>query len=320
VVYGRKKTKPNKANFLQRTCDWNSFMFYIALFDHRILINERKTAMAWQLNRKMWFLALLLLLVFACLQVRAAEIAKAPQYSVAELTFDGPVQGPKDVPARDIDFWAQFRHVSGSPEYKIHGFWDGDGKGGTTGGVFKIRFCPTKPGRWDLVDVYSNKPKLNGQKQSQYVTATASDHPGFWIVDTDSPGRRWYMRSDGSHQYIFGNTHYTFLSGYKSGGKLSGNDIAADIIGNAKYFKKLRFSLYGGRYVNPDEKPFFDDDGHLSDSGDNSHRPNPRWFHNRVPSRSVSRRRLRHDRRETWQQAGPVFLGMLRSCRAHSRR
>jgi hypothetical protein len=90
------------------------------------------------------------------------------------------------------------------------------------------------------------------------------------------------MRSDGSHQYIFGNTHYTFLSGYQSGGKPSRNDIAADIAGNAKYFKKLRFSLYGGRYVNSQEKPFFDDDGRLSDSGDNSHRPNPRWFNQRA--------------------------------------
>jgi len=234
-----------------------------------------------QINRKMRFFVALFFVVLLCPVLRAVEIIKASQYSVVELTFDGPVQNPKDVPARDVDFWAVFRHESGSPEYKIYGFWDGDSKGGTAGGVFKIRFCPTKPGRWDLAEVYSNKSELNGQKQGQYVTAAASDHPGFWIVDPDSPGRRWYMRSDGSHQYIFGNTHYTFLSGYQPGGKPSGNDIAADIAGNAEYFKKLRFSLYGGRYVNPDEKPFFDDNGNLSDSGNDSHRPNPRWFNQR---------------------------------------
>ncbi|MFC1793032.1 DUF5060 domain-containing protein [Planctomycetota bacterium] len=238
--------------------------------------------MTWQINMKMWFLALLLSLVLFCSHARAVEIAKAAQYSVVELTFEGPVQDPKDVPAKDIDFWARFRHESGSPEYKIHGFWDGDGKGGTTGGVFKIRFFPTKPGRWELIEVYSNKPVLDGQKQGQYVTATASDHPGFWIIDPDSPGHRWYMRSDGSHQYIFGNTHYSFLSGYQKEGKPSGNDIVADIAGNAKYFKKLRFSLYGDRYPNPDEKPFFDNDGRLSDSGDDSHRINPRWFSQRT--------------------------------------
>jgi hypothetical protein len=26
-----------------------------------------------------------------------------------------------------VDFWALFRHESGSLEYKVHGFWDGDG-------------------------------------------------------------------------------------------------------------------------------------------------------------------------------------------------
>ncbi len=241
-----------------------------------------KIAMFRQINGEMWFIVVLLPLLCVCSPLRAVEIAKTTQYFVVELTFEGPVQGPKDVPARDIDFWARFRHESGSPEYKIHGFWDGDGKSGTAGGVFKIRFCPTNAGRWDMVEVYSNKQELQGQKQGQYVIAIASDHPGFWIVDSDSPGRRWYMRSDGSHQYIFGNTHYTFLSGYQSGDKPSGNDIATDVAGNAKYFKKLRFSLYGGRYVNPEEKPFFDDSGHLSDSGDDSHRPNPRWFGRRA--------------------------------------
>jgi len=235
-----------------------------------------------QINGKMWVLALLLPLILVCPKVLAVEIAKAAVYSVVELTFDGPVQSQTDVPARDIDFWACFRHESGSPEYKIHGFWDGDGKGGTAGSVFKIRFCPTNAGRWDLVEVYSNKPELNGQKQDQYVTAVASDHPGFWIVDPNSSGRRWYMHSDGSHQYIFGNTHYSFLSGCRQNGKPSGNDIAADIAGNAKYFKKLRFSLYGDRYPNPVEKPFFDNEGHLSDSGDDSHRPNPCWFGDRA--------------------------------------
>jgi len=257
------------------------YCYLVKVHNEKSLLMEGKTAMACQINRKMWFLAVLLALILVCPTVRAVEIAKAAVYSVVEFRFDGPVQSPKDVLARDIDFWARFRHESGSPEYKIHGFWDSDGKGGAAGGVFKIRFCPTKPGRWDLVEVYSNKPELIGQKQGQYVTATDSDHPGFWIIDTDSPGSRWYMRSNGSHQYIFGNTHYSFLSGYQQDSKPSGNDIAADIAGNAEYFKKLRFSLYGDRYPNLEEKPFFDD-GHLSDSGDDSHRPNPRWFHNRA--------------------------------------
>lgn len=235
-----------------------------------------------QCGKKTFWLNAMAMIVIVSLPARGEELARGGLYSVVELSFSGPEQGPRDIPARDMDFWVRFRHESGVPEYKIYGFWDGDGKGDTSGNIFKIRLCPTKTGRWDLVEVYSNKEQLRGQKQGDYITATASDHPGFWIVDDDSPGRRWYERSDGSHPYIFGNTHYTFLSGYEPGDKPSGNDIAKDIAGNAEYFKKLRFSLYGGRYVNPDEKPFFDDNGHLTDSGDYSHRPNPRWFNQRA--------------------------------------
>ena len=106
--------------------------------------------MAWQINGKMCFFAVLLPLIFVCPLLSAVKIAKAAQYSVVKLKFQGPVQNPKDVPARDIDFWARFRHESGSPEYKVHGFWDGDGKGETTGGDV-LR----KPGpEWLLYRVY----------------------------------------------------------------------------------------------------------------------------------------------------------------------
>ena len=212
----------------------------------------------------------------------AEELERGGVYSVLELSFRGPRQGPTDAPARDIDFWVLFQHESSTAQCKVHGFWDGDGRGGSSGGVFKVRFCPTRAGRWNLVDVHSNARELARQKEGNYITATPSEHHGFWVADPGSAGQRWYMRSDGSHQYIFGNTHYSFLSGYQKGNKPSGNDIAADVAGNAKYFKKLRFTLYGDHYPHPTEKPFFDDSGHPTDWGDYSHRPNPKWFHERV--------------------------------------
>ncbi len=206
---------------------------------------------------------------------------RAGVYSVIELSFRGPQQTAKDTPARDVELRVRFQHESGAPAFTVYGFWDGDGKGGASGDVFKVRFCPTKPGRWSLVEVASNKPELARQRQGEVIIAERSKNRGFWIVDQEYSGGRWYKRSDGSHQYIIGNTQYSFLSGYRDGNRPSGVDIAADVANNAKYFKKLRFTFHPDRYPHPREKPFLDDDGRPTDSGDYSHRPNPKWFHER---------------------------------------
>ena len=166
----------------------------------------------------------------------AGEAGRGGVYSVVEIPFTGPTLTAKDAPGRDVDLQVSFRHEGGT-EYTIPGFWDGDGHGGTNGGVYKVRFCPTKPGRWELTAVRSNAKQLDNQRQGDHVTATPSAHHGFWEVDADSPGRRWYKRSDGSHQYVVGNTEYSFLSGMKKDGPVPGFDLAADVAANAGYFK-----------------------------------------------------------------------------------
>ncbi len=211
-----------------------------------------------------------------------AEVGRVEVFAVLELSFRGPVQRATDAPARDVQFWVRFRHESGAPEYTVHGFWDGDGQGGIEGNVFKVRFTPTKPGCWRLIQVHSNRTELKGRHEGDCLVAVASQRRGFWLVDEESAGRRWYRRSDGSHQYVIGNTHYSFLSGRRDGGKPTGVAVAEDVARNAEYFKKLRFSLHGDLYPDPVEKPFLDDEGRPTDHGDYSHRPNPRWFHQRA--------------------------------------
>lgn len=211
----------------------------------------------------------------------AAEVGSGPVYGVIEISFVGPTLRPIDVPAREIDFSAVLRHESGRLSYRVHGYWDGDGKGGAEGNVFKLRFCPTLPGRWTLAEVASNVPALKGQMQGQYVSAIVSSHKGFWLVDPESPGRRWYRRSDGSHPYIFGNTHYSFVSGLTAEGRFQSSP-AADVAAQAAYFNKLRFGIHGDRYGHPTDKPFLDSAGEPTDDGDYSCRPNPGWFLRRV--------------------------------------
>ena len=205
---------------------------------------------------------------------------QVPRYGVHELAFEGPRCAAADAPARDVELVTQWRHETGLT-YTIHGFCDGDGDGGPAGNVFKVRFCPTEEGVWTLVKTSSNRTELDGQNEGHRIVCTASKQPGFWLVDTEQAGGRWYKRSDGSHPFIFGNTMYTFLSERSDTGP-SGGNIADDIRGNAEYFKKVRFSIMPDRYPHPTAKPFLDDTGRPTDDGDFSHRPNPAWFRDRV--------------------------------------
>ena len=207
---------------------------------------------------------------------RAADLGQVERYHVTELTFAGPTLGPADTPARDIELAVTFRHESGEPAIHLLGFWDGDGKGGTRGSVFKVRFCPTREGRWRIVETASNRKELKGQREGETLVCAKSPHPGFWV-----PDGRWYRRSDGSHPFIVGNTHYTFLSKRNSKGPVR-TDPVEDIRGNAQIYKKLRFSLFGGRYPDPKLKPFLDGQGRQTDDGRFALRPNPAWFAQRA--------------------------------------
>ncbi len=205
---------------------------------------------------------------------------KVPRYHVHEIRFSGPGYGPQDNPVREVELVTEWRHESGAPRFRIQGFWDGDGKGGSHGNVFKVRFCPTKTGLWTLVKTESNRAALMHQQEGFQIRCIDSSYPGFWLADP-AAGRRWYQRSDGSHPYIIGDTLYSFLSERKNDGPTGGN-IKDDVRNTSKYFNKIRFSITGCRYPHPKDKPFLDDHGKPTDDGNYSHRPNPTWFHNRV--------------------------------------
>lgn len=207
---------------------------------------------------------------------RGADLGAVPRYGVREVTFQGPEQGPTDTPARDVQLAVTFRHESGTPTVRVAGFWDGDGQGGTQGHIFKVRFCPTAVGRWTIAKTESNRDELREQREGDTLVCIASEHPGFWIADGP-----WYRRSDGSHPYIVGNTHYTLLSRQTNDGP-AGSSAVQDIRENARYFSKLRFTLMADRYPDPKVKPFLDDRGKPTDDGRFSYRPNPQWFHDRA--------------------------------------
>ena len=69
----------------------------------------------------------------------AARVAAAETWRATELAFEAGAD--YDVPGADaVTFDAVFTHESGE-KVSRPGFWDG-------GKTFRVRFAPTKPGRW----------------------------------------------------------------------------------------------------------------------------------------------------------------------------
>ncbi|MBN2091378.1 DUF5060 domain-containing protein [candidate division KSB1 bacterium] len=225
--------------------------------------------------------ASLLILIMVSSSLYTQKPNQIEQFDVFELNFNGPEYSEKDNPTVEAEFTTFWQYENNENFVKIAGFWDRDGQGGAKGHIFKVRFCPTRPGKWTLAKVVSNIPELNGQQAGFSLVCVKSDRKGFWVVDDQNSGGRWYRRSDGSHQYILGNTMYSFLSECNWEGSNTGS-IQKDVSENAKYFKKIRFSITGCRYPHPDDKPFLNNEGNPTDDGNFSHRPNPTWFTKRV--------------------------------------
>ena len=203
----------------------------------------------------------------------AVPLAVGRVYEVVAIRFAGPLQGPTDHPTRDVDFWVRFRHEAGA-EHRVHGFWDG-------GGDFEVRFTPTLPGSWTLAEVHGGIPALDGQHEGRFVLARPGGGHGFWVPDTLEAGGRWYGRSDGSHQFIVGNTYYDFLF-RPNGRSASPQTIQGDVEDAARYFNKLRFVLMSPRPENADPAahPFLDIVG--TQTATETGRPNPDFFARRV--------------------------------------
>ena len=224
---------------------------------------------------KMLLISVLCTLPFFC----GAQV-KISQYEVYELALRSNNYTVKDNPVRDVLLLTQWLHESGK-SITVYGFYDGDGKGKFAGNVFKVRFTPTEKGKWELVNVMSNDTRLNNQKAGLVIECETSNHPGFWVVDPSISGGRWYKRSNGTYPYIVGNTMYSFLTERGANGPHN-STIERDVTESGKYFNKLRFGITGDRYPHPVEKPFIDADGNPTDDGNWSHRPNPKWFLERV--------------------------------------
>ncbi len=95
-------------------------------------------------------------------------------------------------PFLEVELHGVFTSPSGT-EYRVEGFFDGDGAGGTQGDVFKLRFSPGQVGRWQW-RTESNREALDGK--NGIFTVNASNNRGPLGFDPARP--RWLRWADGT--------------------------------------------------------------------------------------------------------------------------
>lgn len=172
-----------------------------------------------------------------------------------------------------IELKATFTSPSGA-KTNFFGFYDGDGNGGQTGNVWKLRFMPDKVGTWTYT--YSWTDGTSGGSGSFTVNDTglpgplkvATDNPWYFM---DSRGKPFHYRGYGIHGINYDNSHVST----RVGGSIIDEEtrinkvIDQDLVGDGYNFtmvmlevdrKKKRPDAWGNRsfWINTSDKKRFD--------------------------------------------------------------
>ncbi len=119
---------------------------------------------------------------------------EVPKWQVYEISLTASMS-PSN-PFTDTRLKATVTPPHGAP-FMVDGFFDGDGKGGQDGKVWKLRFSPNTIGFWQWT-THSNDPGLNDR------------HGRFRCLESGDPGPveargRYFHRIDGAPVYLMGN-------------------------------------------------------------------------------------------------------------------
>ncbi len=126
-----------------------------------------------------------------------AAVAQAPpvQWQPLTLDFAGPQSSELASANPFLDYRLQVEFVGpGGQRYEVPGFFDGDGDGGASGGVWRTRFTPDEPGEWSYrasfrkgnnvavsLDPNAGNPvgQIDGQAGAFIAQPRDPDAPGF---------------------------------------------------------------------------------------------------------------------------------------------
>jgi hypothetical protein len=190
------------------------------------------------LNMQFAKLCLIVSLSYLCTAepLPADEIGQFAKWSKIEMTFAGPAsRGQGDPNPFAVRLDVDFTSPSGR-QYRVPGFYDGNGKGSLDGDVWKVRFSADELGVWDF-KTRSDNTMLTGHVGRFTVTATSQDATGFWqlgrleSVSTPQNKIRYLKFRDGPYWLKAGcDDPENFLGNYDNYNTLAKRKAAIDYL------------------------------------------------------------------------------------------
>jgi len=107
-------------------------------------------------------------------------------------------------PFADVELMVNYISPTGR-KIGLTGFYDGDGKGGQDGNIWKFRFMPDEPGEWKYQYYWSDSTKGGTGK---FNSTTKGAKPGPWKINQHNP--YWLTDSHGNHFLpiaVYANSH-----------------------------------------------------------------------------------------------------------------
>ena len=176
------------------------------------------------------------LLPWLALTANAADHGKFARWSKIEMVFTGPQSTGRGRPnpfAVRLD--VRFNSPSGK-SYRVPGFYDGDGKGGLDGNVWKVLFSADESGRWTFKTVSDSDP-LRGKTGRFTVVGVSAEAKGFWelgrleCVGTAENRIRYLKFRDGPFWLKAGcDDPENFLGNYRNYGTPAKRKAAVDFL------------------------------------------------------------------------------------------
>jgi len=178
----------------------------------------------------------------------ARTIPDTELFRVLELSFEA--SGPGSNPyVNGPELIANFHGVSGEASgssYRVYGFWDG-------GNIWKVRFSPTKKGRWEFNTESSDKG-LDNHRGSFNAIASSSDKLNSNILYhgfLEREGTYSWKLSDGTPFFPVGETQWSFSEEFTLSEWKEWMDLIAD-----RGYNTFMGCCWLGKYTRSELKPF----------------------------------------------------------------